>query len=110
MQFLKNNAILKCDKGLIPSALNVTSNNKINNREGLFATDKDNIAGVNITHFTLCSVAGICRLNLNLSGQKLNWINTVPKIKIDDNKALFEASKCICPLGGIITSMNSGQI
>jgi hypothetical protein len=110
MQYLKNNAILKCDKGLIPSTLNVTSNNKIKNRDGLFATDKDNVAGVNITHFTLCSVAGICRLNLNLSGQKLNWINTVPKVSIKDTKALFEASKCICPLGGIITSMNSGQI
>ncbi|MFP3636968.1 PAAR-like protein, partial [Bacillus sp. SIMBA_033] len=77
---------------------------------GLFATDKDNIAGVNITHFTLCAVAGICRLNLNLSGQPLNWINTVPKVKISDNKPLYEGSKCICPLGGIISCMNSGQI
>lgn len=110
MQYLKNNAILQCDKGLISSPLNVTSNSKIKNRDGVFATDKDNIAGVNITNFTLCAVAGICRLNLNLSGQPLNWINTVPKVSISGMKPLYEASKCICPLGGIISSINSGQI
>jgi hypothetical protein len=110
MQYLKNNAILQCDKGLISSPLNVTSNPKIKNRDGVFATDKDNIAGINITHFTLCAVSGICRLNLDLSGQPLNWINTVPKVSISGMKPLYEASKCICPLGGIISSVNSGQI
>ena len=110
MQYLKNNAILQCDKGLISSMLNVTSHPKIKNRNGLFATDKDNIAGVNVTHFTLCAIAGICQLNLALSGAPLNWINTVPKVSVMDMKPLYEASKCICPLGGIISSINSGQV
>ena len=110
MQYLKNKAILQCDKGLISSPLNVTSNTKIKNRDGFFATDKDNIAGVNITHFTLCAISGVCQLNLLLSGQTLICINPIQKITISDMKPLSEASKCICPLGGIISVLNSGQI
>lgn len=110
MLYLKNNAILECDKGLISSVLNVTSNSKIKNRDGVFATNQDNTAGINITHFTLCAIAGICQLNLALSGQRLNWINTVPKVTISGMKPLSEASQCICPIGGIISTINSGQI
>lgn len=111
MQYLKNNAILKCDKGLVSSPLNVTSNSKIKNRDGVFATSKDNIAGVNITNFALCAVSsGACKLNLELSGHPLNWIDTVPKVSISGMKALYESSKCICPIGGIISSINSGQL
>ena len=99
-----------CDKGILPTLLNVTTNPKIKNRDGVFATDKDNRAGMNITSFGLCAMAGICQLNMALSGQELFWINTVPKIKIKGQKPLYEASKCICPLGGIISSLHSGQM
>lgn len=110
MHYLKNNALLECSKGLLSSVLNVTSNTKIKNRDGFFATHQDNTAGVNITHFGLCAIAGTCQLNLALSGQPLQWINTVPKVTILDMKPLSEDSRCICPMGGIIASTNSGQI
>ena len=110
MEYLKDKAILDCDKGLFSSTLVVTVNSKIKNRDGVFATNKDNVAGINIPAFGLCAVKGICRLNLELMGTPLNWINTIPKIKILGNKPLSDNSKCICPMGGVISCKNSGQI
>lgn len=112
MEYLKNNAVLECDKGLVPSVLNITSNPKIKNRDGLFATNKDNISGENITSFVTCSIAYpyTCQLNGSLSGQPLNWVNTVSKVTISGEKPLHDESKCICPLGGVISTINSGQI
>ncbi len=110
MQYLKNNAVLKCDKGLLPNLLTVTSNNKIKNRDGLFATEKDNKGGINIQSFGLCAVAGICRLNLDLSGVSLAWVNVINKVKISGKKPLTDESKLICPKGGIISCLISGQM
>jgi len=110
MEYIKDQAILDCDKGLLSSTLIVTSNPKIKLRDGKFATDKDNIAGLNIPNFGLCGLKGICRLNLELSGVPLTWIKTVPKIKILDKKPLSDVSKCICPYGGVISCKNSGQL
>ncbi len=110
MEYLKEKAILECDKGRFTSILNVTTNNKIKLRDGVFATNKDNIAGINITSFGLCALKGMCRLNLELTGIPLNWVNTISKIKILGNKSLTDNSKCICPMGGVISCENSGQI
>jgi len=107
MEYIKNNAILQCSCGTIPTLLTVTSNSKIRNREGLFATHKDNMGGVNIVSFGLCAVNVVCII----AGIKMNWINTVPKITIMGNKPLLDnMSKLICPKGGIISCLNSGQI
>lgn len=106
MKFIKNNAILFCDKGVFPTLLNVTSNGKIKNRTGLFATEKDNKGGENIISFGICSICGICVL----SGIKLNWINTVSKVTVLGHKTLLDKkSKLICPKGGIISCLLSGQ-
>jgi hypothetical protein len=110
MEYIKDKAILDCDKGLFTTLLIVTSNNKIKNREGFFATDKDNIAGLNIPAFGTCAIKGKCKLDNDLSGKPLNWINPVLKIKILEHKPLSDNSKCICPLGGVISCNNSGQI
>lgn len=56
MEYIKDKAILECDKGLFTTTLIVTKNDKIKNRDGVFATDKDNIAGLNIPPFGLCSI------------------------------------------------------
>ena len=106
MEYLKNNAFLKCSCGAIPTLLTVTSNSKIKARDGLFATHKDNIGGQNIKSFGLCAVSGICMID----GLVMNWINTVPKVKIMDMKPLTDKSKLICPKGGIISCLISGQI
>lgn len=110
MEYLKDQAILDCDKGILKSTLIVTSNSKIKLREGIFATDKDNVAGLNIPNFGVCTLKGICRLNMELSGIPLTWIKTVPKVKILGKKPLSDISKCICPYGGIISCKNSGQL
>lgn len=59
MEYLKNNAILMCSCGVLPSILKVTSNAKIKNKDGVFATHKDNIGGINISSFGVCSIYGI---------------------------------------------------
>lgn len=110
MEYLKDKAILDCDKGLWTRSLTVTSNNKIRNRDGVFATNKDNLGGTNIHSFGLCALKCICRANLDLQDLPFNWINTVPKITILGLKPLSDESKLICPYGGIITCKNSGQI
>ena len=105
-EYVKNNAILMCSCGLLPSMLTVTSNPKIKARDGLFATNKDNMGGVNIKSFKLCSISGLCIID----GVTMNWINTVPKVKILEYKPLLSTSKLICPKGGIISVLMSGQI
>lgn len=107
MEYIKNNAILFCNCGLLPTLLNVTSNSKIRNRGGLFATEKDNMGGVNIITFGMCSKIGVCMI----VGTKMNWINTVDKVKILGNRALIDKqSKLICPKGGVISCLMSGQL
>lgn len=110
MEYIKDKAILECDKGLFTTTLIVTINSKIKNRDGVFATDKDNIAGLNIPAFGKCTIKGKCKLDNDLLGTPLNWINPIPKIKILEKKPLSDNSKCICPIGGIISCENSGQI
>lgn len=110
MEYLKNNASLDCDKGLWSRSLTVTSNNKVINRDGVFATNKDNLGGINIHNFGTCKLKGICRANFDLEGVSFNWIDTVPKLSILGLKPLSDKSKLICPYGGIITVKNSGQI
>jgi len=107
MEYIKNNAILFCSCGTIPTLLNVTSNNKIKNRNGLFATDKDNMGGINVITFGACATSLVCVL----AGVKLTWINTVPKVTVLGNKPLLDkTSKLICPKGGVISCLMSGQI
>jgi hypothetical protein len=107
MEYIKNNAILFCSCGTIPALLNVTSNYKIKNRNGLFATDKDNMGGINVVSFGMCAITRVCVL----AGTKLNWINTVPKVSILGNKPLLDKkSKLICPKGGVISCLMSGQL
>lgn len=105
MEYMKNNAILMCSCGVLPSILKVTSNPKIKNRDGVFATHLDNLGGRNFSSFGLCSISKICIV----SGVKMNWINTVPKITIMGKKPLLDTSKLICPKGGIISCVISGQ-
>ncbi len=107
MQFIKNNAILFCDKGLLPALLNVTSNSKIRNRGGLFATEKDNMGGVNVVTFGLCAITGVCAI----PGVKLNWVNTVDSVTVLGYRTLLDKqSKLICPRGGVIRCLMSGQL
>lgn len=105
MEYLKNNAVLQCDSGLIPSLLTVTTNSKIAARDGIFATINDNLGGQNIKSFGLCSKCGICKIE----GITLNWVNPVSKVKIMGYMALTSKSELICPKGGIIKCLNSGQ-
>jgi hypothetical protein len=107
MQYIKNNAILWCSCGTLPSLLNVTSNTKIKNRNGLFATHKDNMGGVNVVTFGGCAICTVCVL----AGVQLRWINTVSKVKVMGfNTLLDRKSTLICPKGGIIACLLSGQI
>jgi len=110
MEYLKNNAILLCDKGTIPSLLTVTSNFKIKNRDGVFATHKDNLGAINIKPFGICAIARTCQLAGVLSGSPLTWVNTVPKVTVMGFKPLTDKSKLICPIGGIINCLTSGQM
>lgn len=110
MEYLKNKAILICDKGLVPSLLEVTSNTTVFIQKGLSATVKDNLGGINIKSFGLCSIKGKCQADLELSGKPLQWINSIPNVKVCGNKTLTEKSKLLCPFGGIISSLQSGQI
>lgn len=106
MEYLKNKAILMCDKGTIPSLLTVTSNPKIRNREGLFATHMDNIGGVNISPFGVCGICKVCAI----AGLRMTWLGTVPKVTVMGMKPLTDKSKLICPMGGVISCLTSGQI
>ena len=45
-----------------------------------------------------------------IDGLVMNWINTVPKVKVMGLKPLTNKSKLICPKGGIIECLTSGQI
>ncbi|MEN9917673.1 MAG: hypothetical protein RL662_109 [Bacteroidota bacterium] len=106
MEYIKNNAILYCSCELLPTLLNVTSNSKIRNRGGFFATEKDNIGGVNVVTFGLCAMMGVCFI----PGVKLNWINPVNKVKVLGYRTLLDKqSKLICPKGGVISCLMSGQ-
>lgn len=105
-EYLKNRAMLQCSCGTIPSLLTVTSNPKIRNREGLFATHKDNIGGINISSFGLCAICKVC----TIAGLQMTWMGTVSGVKILNNKPLLDTSKLICPMGGVISCLTSGQM
>ncbi|WP_455970627.1 DUF4280 domain-containing protein [Bacteroides congonensis] len=107
MEYLKNNAILQCSCGTVPATLRVTSNSKIKARDGLFATNKDNKGVINVPTFGICAYGGSPCV---LTGVILNWINTVSKVTIMGCKPLTDKSKLICPKGGIISCLISGQI
>jgi len=109
MEYLKNKAILVCDKGEIPSLLQVTSQNSVKIQQGLCATTKDNLGGINIQSFGKCSIKGICQCDLELMGKPLRWIRSKTKFKVGGFPTLLENSKLICPFGGIITNLQSGQ-
>jgi len=105
-EYLKNNAVLQCSCGSIPTLLTVTSNSKIKNKDGLFATHNDNTGGINIKPFGACAISKVCMI----TGVKMNWIATVPKVTVMGYKPLLDTSKLICPTGGIISCLISGQI
>jgi hypothetical protein len=105
-EYLKNNAILQCSCGSIPALLIVTSNSKIKNKNGLFATNNDNMGGINVVSFGACALTLVCVI----AGVKMNWIGTVPRVKIMGYKPLLDSSKLICPKGGIISCLTSGQM
>jgi hypothetical protein len=109
MEYLKENAILVCSCGLLPSLLEVTSNNVVKLQGGKMATIRDNIADENIKSFMVCSIAKICQLDKSLKKTPLPWLADVTTVKAEEHTTLLDSSKLICPVGGVISCLMSGQ-
>lgn len=101
-EYIYNNSKLRCDKGSTISDYNIQKKKiKFNNQ--YLADIDDNISGVHLKNFGVCSITGKeCQVEKSLSGSKFQWIDYEKKMSLNSKNNLTRNSICLCPLGGKI--------
>ena len=64
---------------------------------------EDNVAGVHIKSFGVCSITGKeYQVKKSLSGSKFQWTNYKNKMTLHGKNNLTKSSICLCSMGGKI--------
>ena len=105
LEYIVKDAIMMCDKGVLPMPFQPTYNTHVKMSGMVVATALDKQPIVNIPCFGACSMTG---------GQPcvpapLLWLDTY-KVKVKGQQTLLYKSKLPCSLGGEIKFLTSGQI
>lgn len=102
-----NGAILKCDKGAMPSPLSVTTPAATEIEYAPVATIMDHLPVANIKPFGVCAVTGgVC-----VPVTPISWFPGVPNIPLVPSifPILSDVSLVPCAVGGIIEILSAGQ-
>ena len=105
LEYIVKDALMLCDKGVLPMPFQPTYNTHVKMSGMTVATALDKQPIVNIPCFGACSMTG---------GQPcvpapLLWLDTY-KVKVKGQQTLLYKSKLPCSLGGQIEFLTSGQI
>lgn len=73
-------------------------------------TTKDCKAGVHVKDFKGCALAGECKLATELMGKNLKWEKFRERTTIEGHNVITDESICRCPIGGIISVVDSTQV
>ena len=73
-------------------------------------TTKDCKAGVHIKDFKGCAFAGECKLATELMGKNLKGEKFRERTTIEGHNVITDESICRCPIGGIISVVDSTQV
>lgn len=107
-KYVFDNALIKCTCGSAKEKLKILDNNRfksgsLNKR---VTTEKDCVQGKNFRTFGLCTRAGICMTNIEITGK---WENT-HDIKVNGMRPLQTKSFLKCKKGGYLLIIDNGQM
>lgn len=102
-QYIIDTTQLKCDKGVSPAPLTVTSQSFMHINGKLQATEEDKQANINVKPFGMCSI-----LRSYCTPSPIKWDNT-SDFEIEGKKELLDISTCQCSVGGKISIVQSSQ-
>lgn len=102
-QYITDTTQLKCDKGVSPTLLTVTSQSFMSIDGKPQATEEDKQPNINIKPFGMCSV-----LRASCTPSPIKWGNT-SDFEIEGKKELLDSSTCQCSVGGEISVVKSAQ-
>jgi len=104
LEYVTKGALIKCNKGVIPSLFNPTFNQTVKVQGLVAATTADKMGLMNIPTFGLCKMTGSACVPA-----VVNWQDAYPA-KVKGQKTLLVRSKGQCALGGKVKFITSGQI
>ena len=108
-KYLIKGSILRCDKGEKESKFN-PDKKTVSVQGKPVGTTKDCKAGVHVKDFKGCALAGECKLATELMGKNLKWEKFREKTTIEGHNVITDESICRCPIGGIISVIDSTQV
>ena len=108
-KYLIKGSILKCNKGEKESKFN-PDKKTVSVQGKPVGTTKDCKAGVHVKDFKGCALAGECKLATELMGKNLKWEKFREKTTIEGHNVITDESICRCPIGGIISVIDSTQV
>ena len=108
-KYLIKGSILRCNKGEKESKFN-PDKKTVSVQGKPVGTTKDCKAGVHVKDFKGCALAGECKLATELMGKNLKWEKFRERITIEGHNVITDESICRCPIGGIISVVDSTQV
>lgn len=105
-EYIRAGALLRCDKGTLPSPLSVPPRTPmLGGQPWCNTNDRDPI--VNQFNFGVCAVTqkpclATCR--------PLQWLDVQNNVSIAGRPALLDSSSILCAVGGRITFLNAGRL
>lgn len=108
-KYLIKGSILRCDKGEKESKFN-PDKKTVSVQGKPVGTTKDCKAGVHVKDFKGCALAGECKLATELMGKNLKWEKFRERTTIEGHNVITDESICRCPIGGIISVVDSTQV
>ncbi len=108
-KYLIKGSILRCDKGEKESKFN-PDKKTVSVQGKPVGTTKDCKAGVHVKDFKGCALAGECKLATELMGKNLKWEKFRERTTIEGHNVITDESICRCPIGGIISVIDSTQV
>jgi len=106
LEYIVKDALMVCDKGSVPGFFRPTYNTIFRISGCLVATEMDKEPIVNIPSFGICSVTQKPCTQFLFN---LKWQNTY-QVKVRNAETLLGRSYILCPSGGKIEFVTSGQV
>jgi hypothetical protein len=106
LEYITTNALMICDQGGAPDLFKPTYNTTVKIHGCLVATNMDGAPIVNIPSFKVCKVSGGPCTPATAPN---TWQDTF-EVKVKESETLIGMSTCLCPVGGKIEFMTSGQV
>ena len=104
--YVRAGALMRCDKGALPSVLNAPPRSPfLGGSTWCNTSDCDPV--VNTFNFGVCTLTqkpclATCR--------PLQWLDAHPSLEVAGRPALLDSSSILCAIGGRITFVHSGQL